>query len=157
MQLSAAGVTLTVPFSKTSLHPTRVELAARADDLCPARALTAYLAFFDRYTTLPRAANAALFVSRRPDAGIHNTTDAEFIAVVRHLLQRAYPQRDISEYAGHSFRRGGTTTLKQWGVSDTDIQRHGRWRSDAYRQYIDVDHNIAVRLQATQAVPAFAP
>ena len=157
VRLSATGVTLTVPFSKTSLQPTDVELAARADDLCPARALAAYLVFFDRYPALSRAPSAALFVTRRADAGIHNTTDSEFIAIVRALLQRADPLRDTSRYAGHSFRRGGTTALKQWGVSDADIQRHGRWRSDAYRQYIDGDHNLAVRLHATQAIPAFAP
>jgi hypothetical protein len=47
--------------------------------------------------------------------------------------------------------------MKLAGVHDSVIQRHGRWRSDAYRNYIDVDHNIALRLIATQSIPTVAP
>ena len=79
--------------------------------------------------------------------------DTEFIAVIRGLLQRAYPGSDAAQYAGHSFRRGGTSALKLAGVSDSIIQQHGRWRSDVFRDYIDVEHNIALRLLATQSLP----
>jgi hypothetical protein len=81
-------------------------------------------------------------------------SDMEFITIVRRLMQRASPGCDPTQYAGHSFRRGGTSALKLAGVADSIIQLHGRWRSDAYRAYIDVDHNIALRLLATQALPS---
>ena len=155
VQLTRTGVAITVPFSKTSLQPARIDLASRNDELCPARALSAYLAFFTRHPALPRRPGDSLFVSRRTLTEYQDMSDTEFIAIVRDLLQRAYPHFDATQYAGHSFRRGGTSALKQWGVSDSTIQLHGRWRSDVYRRYIDVDHNLAVRLQATLSLPSF--
>ena len=145
-----------MPFSKTSLQPARIDLASRNDELCPARALSAYLAFFTRHPALPRRPGDSLFVSRRTLTEYQDMSDTEFIAIVRDLLQRAYPHFDATQYAGHSFRRGGTSALKQWGVSDSTIQLHGRWRSDVYRRYIDVDHNLAVRLQATLSLPSLS-
>ena len=152
------SVSLLIPFHKSNLQPTRVELAARTDQLCPVRALTAYLAFFSVQPSLPHGHDTALFVSvqHRPRPTVSDMTDIEFIANFRDLLHRSHPFLDTSQYAGHSFRRGGSSALKQWGATDAAIQRHGRWRSDAYRQYIGVDHNSAVRLQVTQAIPDFA-
>ena len=155
VQLTTTGVAVTVPYSKTSLQPTRVDLAARADLLCPSQALSAYLAFFARFPALPQRPGSSLFITRRSHTDYYDMTDTEFIAVVRDLLQRAYPLFDAAQYAGHSFRRGGTSALKQWGAADSTIQQHGRWKSDVYRHYIDVDHNLAVRLQATQSIPSF--
>lgn len=155
-QLTPTGVAVTVPFSKTSLQPTRIELASRTDELCPARALSAYLAFFTRHPALPQRPSDSLFISRRTLSEYQDMSDTEFIAIVRDLLQRAHPLFDTTQYAGHSFRRGGTSAMKQWGASDSSIQQHGRWKSDVYRRYIDVDHNLAVRLQATLSLPSFA-
>ena len=156
VQHTPDGVAITVPYSKTSLQPTRIDVASRTDALCPARALSAYLAFFTRYPALPQRPSDPLFIARRGHTSYSSLTDTEFKAVVRDLLQRAYPVLDTSQYAGHSFRRGGTSALKQHGVHDSVIQLHGRWKSDVYRDYIDVDHNIAIRLQATQSLPSVA-
>ena len=63
----------------------------------------------------------------------------------------AQPDCPSQRYAGHSFRRGGATALKLAGVADSDIQRHGRWKSNAYKLYFDAD-SPAFRLIATRAL-----
>jgi hypothetical protein len=152
IQQTAWGVSITVPYSKTSLIPTRVDVVSRTDALCPSRALSAYLSFFVTYSGLPQQPDTPLFITRLP-SGFTPMTDVEFVTTFRSYMQLVSPGCVISQYAGHSFRRGGTSALKLAGVSDSIIQQHGRWRSDAYRAYIDSDHNLAVRLLATQALP----
>jgi hypothetical protein len=44
---------------------------------------------------------------------------------------------DPSKYSGHSLRRGGATSLHIRGISEQTIKILGRWRSDAFRRYID--------------------
>ena len=38
---------------------------------------------------------------------------------------------------GQSFRRGAATWAAQVGIPETEIQTLGRWRSDAYKRYIE--------------------
>ena len=154
VSLTAAGVMIVLPYTKTSLVPTRVDIAARADILCPSQALSSYLAFFKRFPALPQKPTDSLFISRRSLTDYQNMTDTEFVAIVRSLLQRGSTHFDATQYAGHSFRRGGTSALKLAGVADSTIQRHGRWKSDVFRDYIDVEHNVALRLLATQSLPS---
>jgi hypothetical protein len=45
---------------------------------------------------------------------------------------------DSSQYFGHSFRRGGATSLHRAGVPDSIIQTVGRWASDCYKLYVDI-------------------
>ena len=45
---------------------------------------------------------------------------------------------NASLYHGHSFRRGGATSLSIAGISNDIIQLMGRWKSDAYKLYIDI-------------------
>lgn len=40
-------------------------------------------------------------------------------------------------YKGHSFRRGGATSLHLAGLPDTTIKAMGRWRSFAFAAYVD--------------------
>ncbi len=63
---------------------------------------------------------------------------AELVAHMRALLQAA-GVRQASKYAGHSFRRGGATSLHYAGVPDSLIRVMGRWRSFTFARYIDVD------------------
>jgi hypothetical protein len=46
--------------------------------------------------------------------------------------------QDASEYAGHSFRKGGASSLAAAGVPDHLIQTMGRWASDCYKLYIEL-------------------
>jgi hypothetical protein len=147
------GVSITITYSKTSLIPARVDISSRADALCPSSALAGYLQFFTMYTGLPKSPTDPLFITRLPTAAFAPMTDAEFIARIRDVIRAARPGYDASHYAGHSFRRGGTSALFLAGVSDSIIQQHGRWKSDAYRAYIDSPNNIALRLLATMALP----
>ena len=46
---------------------------------------------------------------------------------------------DPSQYNTHSFRIGRTTDLYRSGVSERIIKAAGRWKTDAFRQYIRMD------------------
>lgn len=146
---TVSGISLQITFSKTSLLPTTIDIISRDDELCPSRAYTTYMAFFSS----PLRPTDALFVS-----GLRSTlvpmTDAEFIGRVRTYIRGALPGRDPNDFAGHSFRRGGTSSMKLAGVSDSTIQQHGRWKSEAYRTYFDRQNNLDIRLLATRGLHA---
>jgi hypothetical protein len=46
-----------------------------------------------------------------------------------------------SHYSGHSFRKGGASSLAERGVPDSIIKVMGRWKSVAYQRYITVPDN----------------
>ena len=157
VRLTSYGVDITVVSSKTSKIPVVVSLTSRNDQLCPARALSHYLGFL-RILSLPSRPDDPLFVSRlQNQAVVTATTDSEFIARLRELITTAFPDRDPSRYAGHSFRRGGASALQLAGVPAAVIQKHGRWTSDAFRAYLDATSNPALRLIATRALLRPAP
>jgi hypothetical protein len=62
---------------------------------------------------------------------------------------------DADKYAGHSFRRGGATSLHFAGAPDSLIRIMGRWRSFAFARYVDVPHDriIAAGRSMTHALP----
>jgi len=47
---------------------------------------------------------------------------------------------------GHSFRRGAATWAAEMGIPEGDIQILGRWRSDAYKVYIEYSRNDRISL-----------
>ena len=153
--VTPVGVDLTVPRSKTSNAPVVISLAARDDVLCPARAYR-HLRGALACVGLPYAAASPVFLTRwrLPDGTERGAamTDTEFIQRIRSLISITFPERDLSRYAGHSFRRGGASALLLAGVDPASIQRHGRWTSDAWRKYIDSSDNPALRLLATRAL-----
>jgi hypothetical protein len=67
----------------------------------------------------------------QPNVALHRDT---MIKLTRSAL--AAVGLDQSKYYGHSFRRGGATSLSIAGVPDSMIQTMGRWRSDCYKLYI---------------------
>lgn len=139
------GVSLTIPFSKTSLVPTSVELVRRDDQLCP---LAAYLSYISLIPTSLRLPHLPFFLTKpnSPSPMI----DSEFIKRFRTLIRTSLPASpDPDSYAGHSFRRGGTTAMFLAGVPEATIASHGRWRSLAYRSYFDSERNLHLRLMAT--------
>jgi hypothetical protein len=52
---------------------------------------------------------------------------------------------NAEDFAGHSTRRGAATTAASLGVTAIDIQRMGRWRSDAFKVYIDTPLDCVLR------------
>jgi hypothetical protein len=137
------GIRLTIPFSKTSVIPTTIDIVRRDDQLCP---LIAYHTYWALLPVARRSPPSPFFVLASNSSS--PLTDTQFIRHVR-LLVRTTLHRDAREYAGHSFRRGGTSALLLAGVPEATIALHGRWRSLAYRGYIDVKHSQRLRLAAT--------
>ena len=150
--VAADSLSITVLYSKTSLAPQVVTVSARCDALCPVRAFVAYRAFLTR-ESLPTADDDAVFVVRYTGSRAGIMTQQQFILQLKAYLSAAFPLRDMSGYAGHSFRRGGATALLLAGVPADVVQAHGRWSSEAFRLYLDTVHSHHVRLAATQALP----
>ena len=150
--VAAGSLSITVLYSKTSLAPQIVTVSARTDALCPVRAFIAYRAFLAR-EALPVADNDPVFVVRYAGNRAGPMTQQQFITQLKAYMTAAFPHRDMTRYAGHSFRRGGATALLLAGVPADIVQAHGRWSSEAFRLYLDTVHSHHVRLAATQALP----
>ena len=148
------GLDLEVLFSKTSLVRTVVSVSARADDLCPSRALSPLLCPLPLSWSPCSGRRPAVHQFRRRQTRAMSAD--EFIVGVRQLYARAQPNCPPERYAGHSFRHGGATALRLAGVADSDIQRRGRWRSDTCKGYFD-SGSPALRLIATRALLPRAP
>lgn len=127
------GFKLTIPHSKTSTHPVDICVVARGDkdDLCPARALRAYLALI--HPLHLRSPLTPLFL-KHPlmSAGVTAESFTQRIHVFAAVLGK-----NSKLYAGHSLRRGGATALYIAGVPEAIIQQHGRWKSLAVRGYLE--------------------
>ena len=137
------GISLSIPFSKTSLIPTLVSIIRRDDALCPVAACRAYLRLVPSRL---RASGHPFFLASPSSAS--PLSDVTFIRRVRRWIGAVF-QDDPLLYSGHSFRRGGTTALQLAGVPESTIAKHGRWKSLAYRDYFDVQHDLHLRLTAT--------
>ena len=61
-------------------------------------------------------------------------------ARIRDLLARSLPH--VQNINTHSFRRGGASALSDAGVEGHVIQILGRWKSDAYIQYIQMSEDF---------------
>ena len=60
------------------------------------------------------------------------------------------------EYALHSGRIGGATKLAAGGVSNMEIQRQGRWKSDAFMMYVRATREEEVKVSRVLASNAVA-
>ena len=115
---------LTLPASKTDPFRRGVTLtiAASGDDACPVEAI--------RY--LFRRWKAPL------DSPLFETAGGFTRELVIGQVRQNLALLGIKgHYSGHSFRRGAATSARAAGLSDDEIMLLGRWKSDAYRLYID--------------------
>ncbi len=55
---------------------------------------------------------------------------------------------DSGSYSGHSFRRGGATALLCAGVHSEIIMRKGRWKSEAFRDYLEIPSKVMAELSS---------
>ena len=119
-----------LPASKT--YPFRkgitLTIAASYDNACPIHAMRE---FFAQDTHRPP--NAPLFcIGRdRPQAFTR-----EYVVL---KLQQLALTAGLGQgtWNGHSFHRGAATWAAEVGILESEIQTLGRWRSDAYKRYIE--------------------
>ena len=113
---------LTLPASKTDPFRRGITLniAASGDNACPVRALR------------------HLFRWEAPsDSPLFQWEGAFTRQVVTKKLREILTLLNVEgHYSGHSFRRGATTSAKEAGLSDQEIQLLGRWKLESYRLYI---------------------
>ena len=82
------------------------------------------------YLVIRGAQAGPLFINRD---GKHLTRQL-FWSNLNTILQKM--QLNTSQYNTHSFCIGAATPAKEAGISDAHIQILGRWKSQAYLQYI---------------------
>ena len=146
---------LTLPATKTDPFRRGITLtiAAVNDNACAVTAL------YHLMTRWPTAPYAPLFSNIPFHTFAANNSLASFDRnwVVTRLRNLLLEEGVPGHYSGHSFRRGAATWARQAGISDEDIQLLGRWKSDAYKRYIEVhpEHILGVsrRLQTFSSPP----
>lgn len=144
----ADRVRISIPFSKTSNFPVTIDLAARADNLCPRQALAHYLSLISEKVRRTHATPLFLVF---PTA-FKPLPESTLINRLRHLLKLCFPSLQFMKFAGHSFRRGGASALFAAGVPEAAIQRHGRWKSLTVRDYFDNTATDAERLSISASL-----
>lgn len=146
-----------VQFLPSIDNPTHIRLSLPASKTDPFRCgVTILIASAPAgSTTCPVTALRRLWLLR-PDA---SPTDPLFTDALGGPLSRAPFIKELklrlaaigldeSLYSGHSFRRGAATSAASVGYSDYEIQLLGRWRSDAYKLYIDVPSDRTLHLSS---------
>jgi len=71
-----------------------------------------------------------------------------------HSLLLSAGVEELDRYKGHSFRRGGATSLHLAGLPDSTIKAMGRWRSFTFATYVDTPRSVF--LKAGRALPGAA-
>lgn len=127
--LSEDRLQLSLPASKTDPLGQGVTLtiAATGDNAC---AVAALKHLFSRF---PAPSNSLLF-----DTG--HGFSRQFVTDSLRKIPKEL--RFLGNYSGHSFRRGAATSAHKAGLSDAEIQLLGRWKSEAYKLYIQVNPAI---------------
>jgi len=138
VQFSPSGdhLTFRLKRSKTDKDKQGVQIivAATFDAVCPVAALQR-LFLLD-----PQAPSAPLFTA---------SSGAAFSAsYARKMLKSRLNLYSIpaAQYTGHSFRRGAAQHALDHGFSNEEVQRLGRWTSDAFRLYCSTSQADAFRL-----------
>ncbi len=126
VDLNQAGVMVHLPRSKTDpLGLTGPMMVSRSDGLACPRLWIAKMKRLQGYH-----GEGPMFVSAtgRP-------VTREWVI---HRLNRMMSRAGLGgqRYSGHSFRRGGATSLAAAGVPDHLIAQLGRWKSTAYQLYV---------------------
>jgi integrase len=125
------GESKTDPFKRGMF----IYVGERLDALCPCNALALLHRALD-----PAFNTASSFVF--PSSKNSKWTDKQltgnaFSKRVKHWIGKL--GLDPKDYAGHSLRRGGATALFRAGIPSEIIQAQGRWRSDCYKKYLEMD------------------
>ena len=129
VSVNPTGNTVSVHIKKSKTDPFRrgvtLRICAIPHPLCPVQALHRFL------------------TRRGPSPGpLFRYLNGSFLtrSRVRALLARSLPH--IANVNTHSFRRGGASALSDAGVEGHIIQILGRWKSDAYTEYIQMSDDF---------------
>ena len=118
------GVLVCIRSSKTKKEPFQISISyGRKNSICPVYWLGK---MFTRY---PRSRNAYLFSTSK----VRCISYQIFNAALKSLTLKA---RLKGNFATHSLRRSGTTTLHQKGAPLPYIRERGQWASDCIYKYI---------------------
>ena len=98
-------------------------VGSTGNELCPVAAVLGFMALSGR-----KQGPLFQYRSGKP------LTQAGFVGEVKAVLERGGMSSE--GYSGHSFRIGAATTAAAAGIGDAVIQRLGRWRSEAYKGYV---------------------
>jgi len=139
--ISGSSITVRLDTSKTDPfgNTVRIHLHARNDITCPVRAYQNLLTIKHK---LSSSSSHGGFVFTKADgtsAWERHTLVSELRASLTRL-SKLHPQWAINptEFAGHSMRRGGATSLYLRNVPELSIRRAGRWSSEAFMKYVDL-------------------
>lgn len=140
------GVVLNVRSSKTNQFASRrveVPLPRIPQSVfCPAQAC---LLLCKMYRRPP---HAPLFQFQEAE-GLCTLTYSRFLTQLKRLLRVV--GIDPSQYAGHSFRRGGATLALSCNVPSELVKLHGDWASSAYMRYFEPSLRSKFQLVDTMA------
>ena len=117
-----------------------VYLGATGTNLCPVKAILAYIAVRGSAPGPFFHFNNGRFLTRD-----------RLVKELRAALSKAHLDPDL--YAGHSFRIGAATVAHAQGIDDSMIMTLGRWKSNAYQRYIKIPQQQLASLSATTATP----
>jgi len=136
---NATHMELTLPTSKTDPFRKGITLtiASTQDPGCPVEAMRQLLCIDSH-----RPRSAPLFCISEHDQRAF--TRDYVVTQLQHLAQVAGLSQGT--WNGHSFRRGAATWANQAGMSEGEIQTLGRWRSDAYKSYIEYSNDERIAL-----------
>ena len=115
------SISLTLRYSKTSLSSTQVSMVFQQDELCPGKALANLL---------------RLQSTRNPQDPLVPLSYNCFNETLKRHCALVGLGKDFST---HSLRRGGATAIMATGAPEHILQAHGRWASDAWRLYVELD------------------
>lgn len=146
---AATHMEVTLPSSKTDPFRKGIKLsiAASNDTGCPVEAMRRLL----RVDTHRHPLSPLFCIGRHEQLAF---TREYVVAKLQELARHAGLGYGLSN--GHSFRRGAATWAAEVAISEAEIQTLGRWRSDAYKAYIEysLEEQVSLsrRFQAAQNV-----
>ena len=105
-------------------------VANKHSPICPVRWL---LFMMDQ---IPASPDHNLF-SFRSSAGIVPITYRDLMKFMRIWIKKI--GKDPAKFSSHSLRRGASIEAHRRNVSDLDLKEMGHWKSDCYKEYVDID------------------
>lgn len=134
-----SAFTLFLASSKTDPFRNGVTLYFfQTKSLCPVECMYDYIVNFRKQHM---NSDAPLFVDDKNQPFNRDV----FISCLRRILSLL--GYSASDYCGHSFRIGASTTAAAAGIEDHMIKMLGRWNSSSYLRYIHVDRSLIRQAQ----------